>query len=366
MKVLHLIPSFGSGGAERQLSIIAPCHAASGLETHIGYCQGGPNLSPLTTSNAHLHILPKRGNYDPALLYRIVTLTRKIRPDIVHTWLLQMDILGAMAGLLIGLPLILSERSSGPAYSSDWKTRLRLLLGQHATYVVANSQGGMDYWRPHIGSNRLRLVRNCVSPVEPTSAVPLPVPPGVQVVLFAGRFSYEKNIPALVQALILVARQHSKAAIIMFGEGPERESAAKQIAAAGLDRRILVAGYTPQLAAWMVRAAVCVSVSHFEGHPNVVIEAAAAGCPLVVSDIPAHRELFDERSAALVPPDSPAHIAEAVLGALYNPSIARERAAHARAIAMQYNLPAMAAAYRSIYEDAVATARSSQSPSSLL
>lgn len=312
-------------------------------------------------SGVHLHSLESAGNHDPALAWKIFQLVRRLRPDVVQTWLLQMDILGGAAALLNGVPLVLSERSSADAYAPGWKTRLRLLFGRRAAGIVANSQGGLNYWRPHLSADRLHLVRNCVSPAEPEANTPLPavgahlaVRP---VVLFAGRFSYEKNIPVLVQALILVARQHTGVAIMMFGVGPERESAIGQIAAAGMNTRIVLAGYSPQLAAWMMRAAVCVSVSHFEGHPNVVIEAAAAGCPLVLSDIAAHRELFDESSAALVPADSPARIAQAVLETLHNPARARERAARARAVVALCDLPTATTAYRSIYESVVCATR---------
>lgn len=359
MKALHVIASLGPGGAERQLSLIAPALTLEGVETHVAYCQGGPNLAKLRHSKVHLHVLPSTGNHDPVLAWKIYQLVRRLRPDVVQTWLLQMDILGGAAALLNRVPLIVSERSAAAAYPSSWKTRLRLLLGRRAACIVANSHGGVDYWRPHMPTNRLHLVRNCVLPTDNPSGLPddssalhLAGP----VVLFAGRFSYEKNIPVLVESLILVAQRHPTVIIMMFGEGPERESVSRRIAETGLAQRIVVAGYSSQLAAWMAHAAACVSVSHFEGHPNVVMEAAAAGCPLVLSDIAAHRELFDKTSASLVPADSPPSIAEAVLEVLQNPASARERAARAHAIAVQCDLPSTAAAYRSIYERAVVAA----------
>lgn len=357
MKILHLIPSFGSGGAERQLSLIAPALARGGVEVHIAYRSGGPNLARLESSGVHLHVLTPSANHSPMLAWKVYQQVRRLRPDVVQTWLLQMDILGGAAALLNRVPLIVSERSSTAAYASSWKTRLRLLVGRRAACIVANSRGGLDYWRPHLSAERLHLVRNCVTPTvlptgEPVEALS-PHLAGRPLVLYAGRFSYEKNIPGLVEALILVARQHPDVVIMMFGEGPERESAKMRIAQVGLSERIVVAAYSTELATWMAQAAACVSVSHFEGHPNVVMEAAAAGCPLVLSDIPAHREIFDENSALLVPADSPQRIAEAVLDTLRNPARARERAASARAIAAQCDLPAAVAAYRSIYQEVV-------------
>jgi glycosyltransferase involved in cell wall biosynthesis len=361
MKLLHLIGSLGPGGAERQLSLIAPALARSGVEVHVAYHSGGPNLARLEHSGVHLHVLPCTGNHSPGLAWKIFQLVRRLQPDVVQTWLTQMDILGGIAALLNGVPLIVSERSSTAAYAPDWKRPLRLVVGRRATSIVANSHGGIDYWRPHVPPDRLHLVRNCVSPTEPPAAGE-PVEAlarqlaGEHVVLFAGRFSYEKNISGLVEALILVARQDANVKIMMFGEGPLRESAVRRIAEYGLSERVVVAGYSVQLATWMAHAAACVSVSHFEGHPNVVMEAAAAGCPLVLSDIAAHRELFDETSASLVPADSPSRIAEAVLETLQNPVGARGRAARARTIAAEFDLLSAADTYRSIYERVVSAA----------
>jgi len=174
-----------------------------------------------------------------------------------------------------------------------------------------------------------------------------------QIILFAGRFSYEKNIPVLVESLLMVAQQRPNVIVLLFGEGPERESAERRIMDAGLRDRMIFVGYSSNLAYWLQRASVCVSVSHFEGHPNVVIEAAAAGCPLVLSDISAHRELFGDESAAFVLADSPSHIAGFVVKVLDNPKEARERADRARATAMQWNLTTATKGYCSIYRKLV-------------
>jgi glycosyltransferase involved in cell wall biosynthesis len=354
MNVLHLIASFGPGGAERQLSLVAPALARSGVEVHVAYCSGGPNLDRLEDSGVHLHALTSAGNHDPVLAWKIFQLVRRLRPDVVQTWLLQMDTLGGAAALLNDVPLVISERSSAELYRPSWKTRLRILIGRKASCVVANSNGGIDYWRPHINESRLRLIRNCITPVDDSITTSLDSMftqlDSHPIVLYAGRFSHEKNIPMLVDALIRVAHAAPQATILMFGQGPEREFAREQVERAGLSARITLAGYSPNLAEWMRRATVCVSVSHFEGHPNVVLEAAAAGCPLVLSDIASHREMFNPASALLVARDSPDAIASAVLDVVRNPQAARERAAKALAIASQYNLEAVVAEYSTLYE----------------
>jgi len=104
----------------------------------------------------------------------------------------------------------------------------------------------------------------------------------------------------------------------------------------------------------MRRAAVCVSPSHFEGSPNVVLEAMAAGVPLVVSDIPEHRELLDDRSARFVDPRSAEQLALAIESVLEDPAAAAQRALAARERAAQYDVRAVARRYSDVYQDVIA------------
>ena len=138
IKVVQFIPIVRAR-ATRQLSLIAPQLARMGIETHIAYGTGGPNLPRLLQSDVITHSLKARGNHDADLAFGVLRLVRILRPDIVQTWLPQMDILGGGAALLDRVPLIISERSSAAAYEySWWKSRLRVAIGKRATRIIAN------------------------------------------------------------------------------------------------------------------------------------------------------------------------------------------------------------------------------------
>jgi glycosyltransferase involved in cell wall biosynthesis len=348
MRILHLIPSLGGGGAERQLAYLTSGLHTLGCEQHVGVLAGGANL-PLVEQSATVHRRPTRSNYDPRIFLRFVSLIRNVRPDVVHTWLPQMDVFGGAAAVLTGTPWVMSERSSGVHYPRTFAYIVRRAVGRHADAVVANSGLGLDSW-PDDGPRRL-IVRNAVPFAEIDAAPPDPRHYGTaKVILFAGRLSPEKNASTLIAALRDVLAQRDAIALLC-GEGPLEQELQAEIAATGHADRIRLLGFCANVSGLMKRADVLAAPSWFEGHPNVSTEAAAAGCPLVVSDIPAHRAWLDQDAALFAPPGDARALAAAILQTLDDPAAARARAVHARELVSQWSIEPAALAYFNLYRD---------------
>lgn len=336
LKVLHAIPTMGGGGAERQLCYLARELVGRGCEVHVALFHGGPNYERLVGAGAQVHRLRASSNFDPRIAWQISGLIRRLRPDLVQTWTPQMDVMGGLAALATRTPFIVSERGSSLAYPPGWRARLRAGIAGRARMVIANSDAGRTYWSGQLPrSTSIHVVRNAV-PFEELGgarAVPHDEAPGLrpddELILFAGRFSEEKNLSTLLPALRAVLGEREQAVALLFGEGPERRARLEQVEAYGLGRRLQMPGYTQCLGGWLSRAGVFVSVSRHEGHPNTVLEAVAHRCPVVVSDIPQHREFLDDESAELVPESDPSALASAILRILTDRDRARARAERA-------------------------------------
>src|SRR5262249_44027731 len=134
-------------GAERQLAYLAHGMVKAGIGVHIGYLGEGHSAQRLASSGAILHKLTARGSLDPLLIPRILQLVVRVRPDLIHTWFRQMDILGGTAAIAMGIPWVLGERSSSAAYPPNWKHALRCRIASKATVIVANSFKGLEYWQ---------------------------------------------------------------------------------------------------------------------------------------------------------------------------------------------------------------------------
>lgn len=354
LTILHCIPSFGGGGAERQLCYLANTAAGLGMMTHVAYIHDGPNLNVLDRSRVVLHKMRAVGNYDPAVLLQLVRLIRKVRPRLVQTWITQMDVMGGLAALMTDTPFVLSERSSALAYPGGWKSRLRVRVGCRAVAVAANSEAGRRYWSEIGYRGRSRVIRNGIpiGEIERVQRAELSawgVPNGNRVIVFAGRYSEEKNIVLMLKALERVVPKRKDVTALLFGEGPLRRELERQVNASGLAARIRVGGFSDSLLAVMKAADLFVSVSNFEGNPNTVLEAMAAKCPLVVSDIPEHREFLDESSAYFAAPSSVDEVTAAIERAMDNREEARAKAGAAYRIAGGRSVELQAREYMDLY-----------------
>lgn len=354
----------GGGGAERQLAYLTGEMVRIGWEVHVALTSGGPNLPRLRATGAVVHTLPARGNHDPRLFGRLLRLMRAVRPDLVQVWLVQMEILAGVAATLLRVPWILSERSSRAAYPSTLKHRLRRLVAVHASAIVANSTGGDEYWRRGCGRRTPGFVIPNAVPLEEIEATPPAGPaetglaPEQRLVLHVGRLSAQKNLGALLSA-IRPALARPDTVAVLCGDGPLRGEIARRLAEDAIGDRVQLRGYVPDIWRWMKRADVLVSASLFEGRPNAVLEAMACGCPLVVSDIPAHREFLDEESALLVDPHGPEALGDAIVRVLSDRNAAARRAARARARAAEWSVAAIARQYDHLYAEILAGGRGS-------
>ena len=359
MRILHLIPSLSGGGAERQLSYLAPAMARMGHDVHLAYLYDGPQPPAYQQEQLTLHRLAAYNNHDPGIFLRILRLLRAIRPDILQTWLLQMDVLGGMAARVSGTPWTLHEPTAAAAWTHpSLKVRLRHWLGGQAGAVIANSAAGEAHWR-QLGVKTPRfIVQNALPHVEIMRVAPIDraavgIDPRARIVLYVGRFIPEKNILLMLRALTeIVTRQHAVA--VLFGLGPLRQQAIAYAHDQRLTDRIRMPGFSSEVWAWMKAADVFISVSEWEGCPNTVMEAMACGCPLIVSDIPQHREFLDARTALLVDQRNLESIIDAILCTLTESAAARQRADAARLVVAPLDIPVVTESWLQIYTTALA------------
>lgn len=361
MKILHLILGLDHGGAERNLALLCSGLAQRGHEIHVAYFYDGAHRRTLEEGGALLHSLQPFNHRDPRSAWRLYRLCAEIKPVIIQTWLTQMDVWGGIVARMAGIPWILTEQSV-PSDAKGletrvlhWANRIREALAGGAAAIVSNSRRGDAFWSDRYPAKLTWIVPSGIRSDE-IEAVSGPLPEEVlssatgPFVLFVGRLAAEKNVENLVRALILVV-QDSPLTGVLCGDGSLRNRLQDEILAAGLAGRIRLLGFVPKQTAWglMKRARMFVSVSWFEGLPCAVLESIVCQCPLVVSDIPAHREFLDEQCAVFIKPDDPVSIAAGIRSVLADPAAAGDRARNAHSRAGQWSIPTFLSRFEDLY-----------------
>ena len=358
MRILHIIPNLSGGGAERQLSYLAPELVLLGHEVHIAYNHDGPEKPELP--NVILHLVKNRSNYDPSILWQLLQIVRQIKPDIIQTWILQSDILGGIISKLTKIPWIFRESTSVIAYNKTWKHRFRRLIASSARAVISNSLGGDMIWENVLPTAKRYVISNGL-PLDDINKVTPEMPNGilrqeVPIVLYVGRLidrrihGVNKNVKLFINTAAKI-RQQQNAKFIICGDGPERTELEIQVHDLGIENDVFFLGYLPAIAIWklMKMASVFVSLSAVEGCPNSVMEAMACGCSLVVSDIPAHHEILDNQSANFVNQEDISEVVTTILSIFDSGNIKSSKALNAKVKASEWSIKIMAGKYEKIY-----------------
>jgi glycosyltransferase involved in cell wall biosynthesis len=309
-------------------------------------------------------IIDERFRFDWHVIAELKRVVERHQPDLVQTHSVKSHFLVRLTGLYRRYPWIAFHHGYT---TTDLKMRLynqlnRWSLPSARRVVTVCGPFARILEREGVAAGRLRVLHNTVvrKPAPPAGAVEAlreryKIPPQAAVVLAVGRFSREKAHIDLIRAFERLRQidPASPAVLVFAGDGPERphaEAAAKQ---AGLASCVVFAGHQSDVAPWYALARVVALPSHSEGSPNVLLEAMAAGVPVVSTEVGGVPEIAThEVNALLVAPRDAEAMARAILRLLADADLAKQLAANAAArVAERYTPESYRRALTRIYRD---------------
>lgn len=164
-----------------------------------------------------------------------------------------------------------------------------------------------------------------------------------------------KSPELFVRAAIALAARWPSVSFELAGDGPLGDALAHQVAEAGMGERIRLRGSISDIPSFLADRPVVVLCSQSEGLSNALIEAMAAGCPIVATRVGGTPELIDEdRTGLLVPPHDASALTRAIDRLLVDPALADRLASQARREARaRFAWPVVAGRYLSLYGNLV-------------
>jgi glycosyltransferase involved in cell wall biosynthesis len=286
-RVLFLINSLAGGGAERVMCTLLNASKAESDEFDISFA----TFDKVDERYAPPAWLTRKrfdcGESMPRSMLAAKTLMGELRPDVVLSFLSRANVANVAVAPFFGAKSIISERVNTSAHFSGARQRLVggalvRLAYPRAARIIAVSAGVADDLADNFGAPRRKLVviENPVD-LEGIRAKALEQPAialDEPYVLAAGRLTKNKNFEMLIAAF---ARAGAPGKLVILGMGPDEAALRAQAAALGLADRVILPGFVANPYPLMKRAHVFVLPSNAEGFPNGLVEAMAAGAPVI-------------------------------------------------------------------------------------
>lgn len=360
-RVLLVITDLEIGGVPLHVFRLAGGLVARGYEIRVGsLAPAGPVTEMLHEAGVGTFACDAKSPLDLGAIGRLAGEIRDFEPDVVHSLLFHANVAARFASLRAGIS---RRRVICEIQTVEIERRWHLWV-DHFTHPlcrieVGNSPSVIEHLatRASLPRSKLRCVPGGVDADQIARADAIDkAREGVSgdgpLIVWAGRMDPIKGLDNLIAAFARVRRGHASH-LALLGDGPIRPTVEQQVRQLGLSDAVTFTGMRDDVASWLKAAAVFVFPSRTEGMPNALLEAMAAGCAVVTSDVPGCRDLVtNEKTGLLVPPRDPAALAAAVERLLDDESLRRRLGDQAgREVEEKYTIDRMVGRYGELYEE---------------
>lgn len=367
-RILHLINTLSSGGAERQLVTYLRQESLHGYE-NIVVLLDVEDVDSLTTENFLVPEIKAEGIQVLGLGLsgsgNWIRAARKLRTwlkanpvDLIHTNLLGPNVVGRLAGYFTKTPVLTTYHNldyseeatifhfSGSRFKLIAMRQIDSFLAKRTcSRVIAVSQCVADHITDQLGydSRQIRVINNPVDlnhmkviQKNPKSWVCEQLNIGTEAIVFIDicRFVYQKNLPRLLDAFQGVVEFNPDAHLVLIGSTQNTEvykQVCDRITELGITNQVHVVGTSLQVADWLAGSDIFVFPSLVEGMGIALAEAMSIGLPCISSNVGPIPEFIKNReNGLLVDPKSKTEIASAMIELLSNPEFAKQLGSRAK------------------------------------
>lgn len=339
--VMYLVETLNVGGTETQLVQVALRLRAMSVPVTVGCLSAeGPLLEILQQAGIPIVEFPKgktllslNGLYQ---VLRLAIFLRRGRFRVLHAYDLLGNLLGVPAAWLARMPIIVSSRRylADVEWYRPWRNKIICMLYGLSTHVIVNSAAVRDLLvqRDRSPKEKIHILHNGVdvdrfggARRDRQALLPAVGSGSKLIAVVANMYIAGKGHPCLIAAAAPICRKFPQAIFLLIGDGPERAKFERQATEAGLQKNFLFLGRRKDVPELLACCDLSVLPSEAEALPNSVLEAMAAGLPVVATCVGGIPEIIqDGENGLLVPPQDSEALTNAVIRILQDPDLAKK------------------------------------------
>ncbi len=358
-RIAFCITELDPGGAERQLVQLVTHLDRTIFEPEVVALSGeGELVVPLRRAGIPVICLNAKRRWDASVIFRLQRHFRRSKPDLVQTFLFHANIAGRFAARMAGVRRVVCG-----IRVAERQKRWRLYLDRATEWLVDRhvcvSRDVAQFSRTEgrLPAAKLVVIPNAVNveaitEITPADLSELGFAGDDQLILFVGRLTDQKDPLKLLSAFREIVNDFPHAKLLFVGCGPLEADLRREAAALG--ERVRFAGQRADVPALMKSASCLALPSRWEGMPNVVLEAMAAGLPVVATAAEGVAELLgtDGERGTIVHGWSEADFAASLRQVLEEPQEGLRKAREAQHVVWQQHVVSIQVhAYQRLYLD---------------
>jgi glycosyltransferase involved in cell wall biosynthesis len=342
ISLLKFLPFFYLGGTERQVMNLASGLDPERFDLHMG-CNGkvGELLEEATALGVPVTEYPIESLYNLGSLQARLRLARYLREhsiEIVHSYGFYSNLFAIPAARLAGAPVVVASiRDCGETLTPSQK-RVQKMFCRMAHCILANAEG-VRRWliREGYPERKIQVIRNgIVEPARVSGAgrgwlrQEFGLSPDTRLIAVCSRLNPMKGLEYFLDAAAVVARLQPDVRFLIVGGNGHRTDGTYQgeleryAASRGLENRVIFTGFRTDVARMLQEIDISVLPSLSEGLSNSLLEAMAAGVPVIATKVGGTPELVEDGATGLlVPPRDAAALGQAMTLLLDHPEMAR-------------------------------------------
>ncbi len=372
LRIVHVLRA-PMGGVLRHVRDLAIAQSAAGHDVGIicdapgnnGYSETALDaLAPALSLGLHRVAMARAvGIGDIAAARKVLAALKPLTPDIVHGHGAKGGVYARAIGGMAhgaGRPARFYSPHGGSLHHDPATTAGRIYFGvermleRACEAIIFVAAFERNAYQAKVGTPRCptHIVHNGLSDAE---FAPVQATADARDFLFIGEMRMLKGPDLFVEAMIALRAQGRRVTAIMIGDGPDHDTISGRIAAAGLGDAIALRPAMPARDAFAL-ARTMVMPSRAEAMPYIILEALAAGLPVIATDVGGIGEIMGAHCPALVAPDAAA-LAVAMAAALDEPGGLRATMPSRATLKRRFSIDAMAAGVMEVYRQGLANVR---------